>query len=306
MTETTALPGMKLVNESLLKPKPRFQMLKSLYRRKLALIGVFVLLIVAITGIFAPELAPYEPTKTNMMDRIKPPGWTSNNGDFHLLGTDVIGRDVLSRLIYGTRISLVVGIIAVAIAGTIGVLFGLLSGYFGGWLDTLIMRFADIQFAFPFILLAIAVLAVLGPGVFKLILVLGFNGWVRYGRITRSQVLSLREQEFVLAAHSIGMSNSRIIFKHILPNIWGPVIVIASFMVASTIISEASLSFLGLGVPPMVPTWGSMLADGRDYLTLAPWLSIYAGVAISIVVLSINIVGDWIRDYLDPRLKNIT
>jgi peptide/nickel transport system permease protein len=135
--------------------------------------------------------------------------------------------------------------------------------------------------------------------------VLGFNGWVRYGRITRSQVLSLREQEFVLAARSIGMRNTRIIFKHILPNIWGPVIVIASFMVASTIISEASLSFLGLGVPPTVPTWGSMLADGRDYLTIAPWLSIYAGVAISIVVLSINIVGDWIRDYLDPNLKNL-
>jgi peptide/nickel transport system permease protein len=306
MTETTTLPGMKHGNESLSKPKPRFQMIKSLYRRKLALIGVFVLLLVVVAGIFAPELAPYEPTKTNMMNRLKPPGWTSSAGEFHALGTDVIGRDVLSRLIYGTRISLVVGITAVAIAGTIGVLFGLLSGYYGGWLDTIIMRFADIQFAFPFILLAIAVLAVLGSGVFKLILVLGFNGWVRYGRITRSQVLSLREQEFVLAARSIGMNNSRIIFKHILPNIWGPVIVIASFMVASTIISEASLSFLGLGVPPMVPTWGSMLADGRDYLTVAPWLSIYAGVAISIVVLSINIVGDWIRDYLDPNLKNIT
>jgi peptide/nickel transport system permease protein len=304
MSETT-LPGSKLANQGLLKPKSRFRALQSLYRRKLALIGMFVLLVVVVAGIFAPQLAPYEPTATHMLERLKPPGWTSSSGEFHALGTDVIGRDVLSRLIYGTRISLVVGITAVAIAGTIGVLLGLLSGYYGGWLDAVIMRFADIQYAFPFILLAIAVLAVLGSGVFKLILVLGFNGWVRYGRITRSQVLSLREQEFVLAAHSIGMSNSRIIFKHILPNLWGPIIVIASFMVASTIIAEASLSFLGLGVPPMVPTWGSMLADGRDYLTVAPWLSIYAGVAISIVVLSINIVGDWLRDYLDPNLKNI-
>ena len=305
MTETKTLPGMKLINESLSKPKPRFQALKSLYRRKLALIGLFVLLLVVVAAVFSPSLAPYSPTKTNMLNRLKPPGWTSSAGEYHVLGTDVIGRDVLSRLIYGSRISLVVGITAVAIAGTIGVLLGLLSGYYGGWLDVLIMRFADIQYAFPFILLAIAILAVLGPGVINLILVLGFNGWVRYGRITRSQVLSLREQEFILAAHSIGMSNTRIIFKHILPNLWGPIIVIASFMVASTIIAEASLSFLGLGVPPMVPTWGSMLADGRDYLTVAPWLSIYAGVAISIVVLSINIVGDWVRDYLDPNLKNI-
>jgi peptide/nickel transport system permease protein len=305
MSEVKTLPGMKHAEIELARPKVRYQALKSLFRRKVAFIGVIVLMIIVLVGLLAPIISPYNPTKTNIVDRLKPPGWVSPQGELHVLGTDLIGRDVLSRLIYGSRISLLVGFTAVLIAGTIGVLFGLLSGYYGGWLDTIIMRLADVQFAFPFILLAIAVLAVLGPGVMKIILVLGVNGWVRYGRITRSQVLSLREQEFVLAARSIGIGNSRIIFKHILPNTWGPIIVIASFMVASTIISEASLSFLGLGVPPMVPSWGGMLADGRDYLSRAPWLSIYAGIAISLIVLSINVVGDWIRDYLDPQLKNI-
>jgi peptide/nickel transport system permease protein len=259
-----------------------------------------------LVAIFAPFLTPFDPAEIDIVNRLKPPGGTSPEGEMHLLGTDTLGRDVFTRLIYGARVSLTVGITAVFIAGTLGVLLGLISGYFGGWLDVFIMRLADVQFAFPFILLAIAVLAVMGPGMMKIIIVLGVNGWVRYGRITRSQVLSLREREFVLAARSIGISNMRIIFKHILPNTWSPIIVVASFMVASTIIAEASLSFLGLGVPPAIPSWGGMLADGRDYMERAPWLSIYAGLAISLIVLSINVAGDWVRDYLDPHLKNIT
>lgn len=306
MRENTTFSGMKHAEIELAKPELRFQALRSLFRRKVALVGVIILIIVILTSVFASYFAPYDPGKIDIISRLQPPGWVTPEGKLHVLGTDIIGRDVLSRLIFGTRISLLVGFAAVLIAGSLGVMLGLLSGFYGGWIDVIIMRLADTQFAFPFILLAIAVLAVLGPGVMKIILVLGVNGWVRYGRITRSQVLSLREQEFVLAARSIGMGNGRIIFKHILPNTWGPIIVIASFMVASTIISEASLSFLGLGVPPRVPSWGGMLADGRDYLERAPWLSIYAGMAISLVVLSINVVGDWIRDYLDPRLKNIT
>jgi len=291
---------------NLSKPRPGFQVLRSLARRKIALAGVMVILFMILVAIFAPFLTPFDPTEIDVISRLNPPGWTSPDGDVHILGTDSLGRDVFTRLIYGARVSLTVGITTVFIAGTIGVFLGLISGYFGGWLDAIIMRLADIQFAFPFILLAIAVLAVMGPGMTKIILVLGVNGWVRYGRITRSQVLSLREQEFILAARSIGTGNMYIIFKHILPNTWGPIIVIASFMVASTIIAEAALSFLGLGVPPAIPTWGAMLADGRDYMERAPWLSIYAGLSISIVVLSINVAGDWIRDYLEPYLKNIT
>ena len=194
---------------------------------------------------------------------------------------------------------------AVVIAGTLGVFLGMISGYFGGTIDDIIMRIGDIQLAFPFILLAISVLAVLGPGVDKLIIVLGISGWVTYGRLTRSQVISLREMEFVDAARSVGARQGRIMRSHVLPNVWGIVIVIASFSVASTIIAEASLSSRGLGVPPDVPTWGGMLSDSREYLEIAPWLVVFPGLAISLTVLGINVLGDWIRDYLDPRMKNL-
>ncbi len=306
MSEISNFLSMKQGELDLSKPRPRFQVLRSLVRRKVALVGVIVIVFMILVAIFAPFLTPFDPAEIDIVNRLKPPGGTSPEGEMHLLGTDTLGRDVFTRLMYGARVSLTVGITAVLIAGTLGVLLGLISGYFGGWLDVLIMRLADVQFAFPFILLAIAVLAVMGPGMMKIIIVLGVNGWVRYGRITRSQVLSLREREFVLAARSIGIGNMRIIFKHILPNTWSPIIVVASFMVASTIIAEASLSFLGLGVPPAIPSWGGMLADGRYYMERAPWLSIYAGLAISLIVLSINVAGDWVRDYLDPHLKNIT
>jgi peptide/nickel transport system permease protein len=223
----------------------------------------------------------------------------------HVLGTDTLGRDVLARLVYGARISLAVGLSAVLVAGTLGVFLGLLSGYFGGFLDDVIMRIGDIQLAFPFILLAISILAVLGPGVDKLIIVLGITGWVTYGRLARSQVIYLREMEFVDAARAVGVRQWRVMGRHILPNLWGVVIVIASFSVASTIIAEASLSFLGLGVPPEVPTWGGMLSENREYLEIAPWLVVFPGLAISLTVLGINVLGDWVRDYLDPRMKNV-
>ena len=191
------------------------------------------------------------------------------------------------------------------ISGTLGLLLGLLSGFFGGWIDDVIMRLADIQLSFPTILLALAIMAVLGGGLDKLIIVLGLTGWVQYGRIVRGQVLSIKQEEFILAARATGERNWRIVFQHILPNIWSPIIVIASFSVATNIVAEASLSFLGVGVPPSIPSWGTMLADGRQYIGLAEWLTIPPGVAISLTVLSINILGDWLRDFLDPRLKNV-
>ena len=289
-----------------IRERPRFAALRSLYRRKLAFVGAVFVLAAFLVAIFAPVLTPYDPGEIDIINRLKPPGWHSPDGELHPLGTDTLGRDVLARLVYGARISLAVGLSAVLVAGTLGVFLGLLSGYFGGFLDDLIMRIGDIQLAFPFILLAISILAVLGPGVDKLIIVLGITGWVTYGRLARSQVIYLREMEFVDAARAVGVRQTRVMSRHILPNLWGVVIVIASFSVASTIIAEASLSFLGLGVPPNIPTWGGMLSENREYLEVAPWLVIFPGLAISLTVLGINVVGDWIRDYLDPRMKNLT
>ncbi|WP_343712403.1 ABC transporter permease [Inquilinus sp.] len=283
----------------------RNPMLTRLFRSKAAVVSVAILLLVLIAAVAAPWLAPNDPFAIKLIQRLKPPGYTNSAGITFWLGTDSLGRDVFSRLIYGARVSLVVGLAAVAISGTIGLLVGLLSGYFGGWVDDLFMRLCDIQLSFPTILLALTIMAVLGSGLDKLILVLGLTGWVQYGRIVRSQVLTIKTDEFVLAAHATGERQWRILFQHILPNVWSPVIVIASFTVASNIVSEASLSFLGVGVPPSVPSWGTMLADGREYVGVADWLTLPAGAAISLTVLSINILGDWLRDYLDPRLKNI-
>jgi len=284
------------------RKRRRYRLWRSLARRKLALFGATIILIMGIVALIAPLLTEHDPTQIDIVKRLQPPGWQDENGVTHLLGTDTLGRDVWARLVYGARISLLVGLSAVLIAGSIGIILGLLAGYFGGALDDVIMRIADIQLAFPFILLAISVIAVLGPGLLKVIAVLGVSGWVPYGRIVRGQVISLRGQEFVQSSRSVGSSNWRILARHILPNTWAPVIVIASFSVASTILAESSLSFLGLGVPPEVPTWGGMLAEGREYLELAPWLATFPGFAIALTVLGINVVGDWLRDYLDPRL----
>jgi peptide/nickel transport system permease protein len=261
--------------------------------------------LVVIAALAAPWVAPNDPFALRLVQRLKPPGFTTASGATFWFGTDALGRDVLSRLIYGARVSLVVGLSAVLISGTVGLLLGLVSGFFGGVVDDVIMRIADIQLSFPTILLALTIMAVLGSGLDKLILVLGLTGWVQYGRIVRGQVLSIKEDEFVLAARATGERRWRILFQHILPNIWSPVIVVASFSVASNIVAEASLSFLGVGVPPSIPSWGTMLADGRQYIGVADWLTIPAGLAISLTVLSINILGDWTRDFLDPRLKNI-
>jgi peptide/nickel transport system permease protein len=285
--------------------RAKSQFFVRLLRSKAALASAIVFLLVVLAAVTAAWIAPNDPYGIRLVQRLKPPGYVNASGVTFWLGTDTLGRDVLSRVIYGARVSLIVGLSAVLISGTIGLLLGLASGFFGGLIDDVIMRIADIQLSFPTILLALAIMAVLGSGLDKLILVLGLTGWVQYGRIVRGQVLSIKEEEFVLAARATGEKRWRILFQHILPNIWSPIIVIASFSVASNIVAEASLSFLGVGVPPSIPSWGTMLADGRQYIGVAEWLTIPPGVAISLTVLSINILCDWLRDYLDPRLKNI-
>lgn len=278
---------------------------ESLLKARWPLIAIFILAFAGFIALFGPQIAPKDPNRQDLLKRLQAPGQPNSQGEVEFyLGTDALGRDVLSRLIYGTRVSIAVGFVAVVIGGTIGTMLGLFSGFFGGRIDDLIMRLADIQLAFPFILLAIMVLVVLGSGVLNLVIVLGVGQWVTYARIARGETISQRDKEYVEAAHALGMSNIRIMFRSILPNILAPLIVIASFNVASVILAEASLSFLGLGVPQDVPTWGAMLAESRDQLIGGKWwLAIYPGLAIMFTVLSLNILGDWLRDFLDPRLR---
>lgn len=278
---------------------------RSLVRARWPILALIILAIVALAAVFGPEIAPRDPNRQALTARLRPPMQQNAAGEVeYILGTDGLGRDVLSRLIYGARVSLMVGLTAVMIGGTLGTVLGMLGGYFGGLTDDIIGRLADIQLAFPFILLAIMVLVVLGPGVPNLVLVLGIGQWVTYARIARAETIAQREKEYVEAARSIGQQDRAIVFKTIFPNIFAPIIVIASFNVASVILAEASLSFLGLGVPPTVPTWGGMLAESRDQLLAgAWWLAVFPGLAIMLTVLSLNILGDWLRDFLDPRLR---
>ncbi|MCC6178554.1 MAG: ABC transporter permease [Chloroflexi bacterium] len=269
-------------------------------RHPAALFGLAILALVVFAAIFAPVLAPFDPNVQDVTLRLRPP---LQPGSPYLLGTDQVGRDVLSRIIYGTRIALIVGLTAVAISGAIGIALGLVSGFYGGIVDDLIGWIANVELAFPFILLAIAVVAAIGPGLVNLIIVLSIVAWVVYARIVRAEVLAVRDLEYVQAARVIGVGDVRLLVRHILPNVLTPVIVIATFEVARMIIAEASLSFLSLGVEPSIPSWGSMLADGRQYLATAWWIATFPGLGIMLTVLAINLVGDWLRDMLDPRLR---
>lgn len=278
--------------------------MQSFISAKWPILALLILIAVLVAALFGPALAPMDPNRQNIILRLAEPMAEGPRGAVFWMGSDALGRDVFSRLLYGARVSLLVGVAAIVVGGAIGTLAGLVSGYFGGWVDDVIMRLGDIQLAYPFILLAIMFLVVLGPGLVNLILVLGIGQWVTYARIVRAQTLSLREKEFVEAARALGDSTSSIIFRTILPNIIAPLTVIASFNVASVILAEAALSFLGLGVPPSVPTWGSMLAESREQLIANRWwLALFPGVAIVLTVLSFNIMGDWLRDFLDPRFK---
>jgi peptide/nickel transport system permease protein len=278
--------------------------LRMLLRAKWPIMAVVILLGVSFAAALAPELSPRDPNRQNIIARLQPPMKATRQGriDFPL-GTDALGRDVLSRLLYGARVSILVGLAAVLIGGVLGTLLGLVAGYAGGAADAVIMSIGDIQLAFPFILLAIMFLVVLGPGLSNLIVVLGIGQWVTYARIARGQTLAVRQKEYVEAARAIGAGTPHIVLRTILPNITAPLIVVASFNLAGVILSEAALSFLGLGVPPTVPTWGGMLAESRDQLLAGNWwLAVLPGVAIMLTVLSCNVLGDWLRDVLDPRL----
>jgi len=268
-----------------------------------AVASLVILGLVGAAAIFAPLLSPADPIKNDLLERLTPPMWSAGGSAAHPLGTDTLGRDVLSRLLYGARVSLVVGFVTVIAAGAAGVALGVLGGFYGGWLDDVLMRTGDVQLAFPVLLLGVAMLSVLGPGLGNLVLVLALSGWITYARIVRGETLSLRQREFVEAARALGALDGRLIWRHVLPNVWAPIAVVATFSVARTIIAEASLSFLGLGVPAPTPSWGAMLDEGRNYITTGWWLALFPGTAILVVVLVINLIGDWLRDVLDPRVE---
>ena len=270
-------------------------------RHPLGVIGGIILLVVFGSAVLADYLAPHEPNKQRLVARFKPPVWAPGGSATYLLGTDNIGRDIFSRIMHGSRISLIVGIAAVGVSLLIGVTLGLLSGFLGGRVDAFIMALVDIMLAFPQLILAFAMVAVLGPGIGNIILVLGLTGWERYARVVRAEVLALREREFVQAARAIGVPTVQIIFRHIMPNTFSSVIVLATLQTAQAILAEAALSFLGLGTGRTYPSWGQMIALGRDYINVAWWLSTFPGIAILLTVLAINLLGDRVRDILDPR-----
>jgi peptide/nickel transport system permease protein len=259
-------------------------------------VGVFIVL-----AIVAPLISPHNPVANSIPNAMRPPFWVSGGSFDWPLGTDWLGRDILSRTIYGARVSLVVGFAAVGLSLVIGVTIGLLSGYVGGRLDAILMRIADVQLAIPTVLLAVALAATSGRSLASVVVVLAVTRWVAYARITRGLTLSLREQEYVLAAKCVGASHPRLILGHILPNAMTPIIVLATIELALVINAESALSFLGVGVQPPTATWGGMIALGRDYLTTSWWMSVVPGVALMATILAINVLGDWLRDALDPR-----
>ena len=302
--ETVAVSTSQIDWEMEAPPEPHWlvKLRRSLWKDKSALLGVILLVIVALTALFAPVLAPMDPNQQSLNRVMKPPGWESEGQRF-VLGTDHLGRDLFSRIIYGAQVSIIVGFFSVFFSGGIGLTIGLLSGYYGGKVDYLLMRLADFVLSFPFILLALATIAILGPSLLLIITVISLRLWTIYARVVRGNVLSLRETEFVIAARGIGSSDIRVLFRHILPNVLAPVIIIGSLYLGRMIIIEAGLSFLGLGVPPPTPTWGGLLSEGRSYLYVSWWIVTFPGLAITLTVLGANLVGDWLRNVLDPRLR---
>jgi len=272
-----------------------------LWRDKTGFIGMIMIAMLLFMAVAAPLLAPHDPATQDLRGRLKPPVWSEKGTWNHLLGTDHLGRDVLSRVIYGSRVSLLVGTAVVLIAGTFGVVMGLFAGYRGGRTDNFIMRWIDTQVAFPGLLLALIILAVIGPSITTVIIVLALNGWMVYGRMTRSAVLSVRQTEYVEAAEIVGCKGRRVIFRHILPNLTSPLLTLGILEFARIVLAEAALSFLGLGIQPPATSWGLDVATGRDYIFRAWWVVTMPGIAISITVIAINLVASWMRLISDPQ-----
>jgi ABC-type dipeptide/oligopeptide/nickel transport system permease subunit len=277
--------------------------LSQLSGHPLALLSAVIILLYLLSAVFAPQITAHDPTRGSLRLRLEPPAWAEGGSWSYPLGTDAQGRDLLTRIIYGARVSLLVGFLSVGISVVIGVLTGTLAGYFRGRFDTFISRFADLLLAFPFLIFAIGMMAFLGPGFINLILALTFKGWVEFFRLVRGEMLSEKTQEYVEAARATGQSHLAIIASEILPNIIQSVFVLGTLRMGYMIIMEASLSFLGLGIPPSIPAWGSMVSSGRNYLLTAWWVSTFPGFAILLLVMAINLFGEGLRDILDPRLK---
>ena len=272
-----------------------------LWKFRAGILGLLIVVGVSVAAIFAGTVAPYDPYDQEIVNRLTPPMWAAKGSPKHLLGTDPVGRDVLSRLIHGGRISLATGVSAVLIAVSIGVILGLVGGYYGGKVDSVIVNAVNVMMAFPFMLLALTAVAVMGPSFRNLVIVLGVTGWPIYTRVVRAETYQLRALEFVVAAQAMGFSSPRIILRHILPNLINTIIVTSSLEVARMIIQESFLSFLGLGVQPPTPSWGGMLGEGRTYMLTHPWLATFPGIAIFLTTLGINLLGDGLRDLFDPH-----
>jgi peptide/nickel transport system permease protein len=271
--------------------------------RALAVAGGAFVVLLAVVALAAPLIAPQDPVRQSLRARLTAPTLEAADGKAHVLGTDHLGRDILSRMIFGARVSLLVGFAAVVVGGLVGATLGIIAGFRGGWTDSAIMTVADAQLAFPFILLAIGIIAVLGPSFPTLIVVIGLSGWVNYARILRSQVLVLRSREFVDAIRALGGSVTRMVARHILPNVLSSLVVIATLELARAIVLEATLSFLGLGIQPPTPSWGGMVHEGREYLDTAWWISTAPGIVLMLTSIVVSRTGDWLRDLLDPTLR---
>jgi len=278
---------------------------KSIFREMTFVLPAAVLLLLVIMAIFAPLLAPYPYDQINMTDRLMPPFFTEGGSTDHLLGTDSLGRDILSRVIYGAQISLSVAVLVILITSSVGTALGIISGYTGGRTDAFLMRVTDISLAFPPILVALLMAASIGPGYWTVVLAISLLGWAPYARLIRGEALKLREADFVAQARIIGDSPIRVMVRHIFPNIINPLIIMVTLSVGMVILTEAILSYLGAGIPPPAASWGNMVNDGRNLIDVAWWISFFPGIAIGLVVMSGNFLGDWLRDKLDPRLRQI-
>ena len=291
---------MMLIARRLRKPKWSVPTRVRPWMRTKIYLGGMIVVSLVLLGIMGPYLAPFDPNEQQLRETLRPPEWFVGS---HFLGTDNLGRDILSRLMHGARVSLIVGFAVILISGVIGVTLGATSGYFGGKIDFLVQKVVEVFWAFPDLLIAIAILAFLGQSLPNLIIAFVARRWIQYNRIVRGETLSLREREYVIAARALGARDRRIILHHVLPNLIPSIVVIGTFAMAQAIILESALSFLGLGVPPSIPTWGTMLADGRSYMSTAGWLTIFPGLAIFTTVMGVNLLGDGLRDVLDPRMK---